>query len=127
MFAETRWGMNPSKVTRTYLYAGADPTSTGFQPGGGTEGIFLCGVGAINSFVSGLGNRTAGSFHTGGAQFAFADGHIQFISENIDHSQSGYFAAFPFMQGNTAPKNAIPFGTYQRLFAVGDGNPLGEF
>ncbi len=75
----------------------------------------------MNSFVSGLGNRTAGSFHTGGATFAFGDGSVRFLSNNIDHSQSGYFAAAPFMRGSTAPNNTTPFGIYQRLFAVADG------
>ena len=128
MFGETRWGMNPAGQNRTYLYGAADPGSlpSGFVTGA-TEAVFLNGFAAMNSFVSGLGNRTAGSFHVGGAQFVFADGHVQFLSNNIDHSQSGYFAAAPYMQGGTAPKNTVPFGTYQRLFAVADGIPLGEF
>jgi len=52
---------------------------------------------------------------------------VRFISNNIDHSQSGYFAAAPYMRGSTAPNNTIPFGTYQRLFAVADGQVIGEF
>ena len=128
VFAETRWGMNPAGQNRTYLYGAGDPASltNGFVSGA-TEGLFLNGFAAMNSFVSGLGNRTAGSFHTGGAQFGLGDGSVRFISNNIDHSQSGYFAAAPYMRGSTAPNNTIPFGTYQRLFAVADGQVIGEF
>lgn len=128
IFAETRWGMNPAMQNRTYLYGAADPAAliTGFA-NGATEALFLNGFAAMNSFVSGLGNRTAGSFHTGGAQFGFADGSVRFLSNNIDHSQSGFFAAAPYMRGSTAPNNTIPFGVYQRLFAVADGQVLGEF
>jgi prepilin-type processing-associated H-X9-DG protein len=31
------------------------------------------------------GNGAFGSHHAGGAQFAFGDGHVVFLSENIDH------------------------------------------
>ncbi len=122
VFAETRWGMNPSGGNRTYLYGAADPGSltSGFVTGA-TEALFVNGFAAMNSFVAGLGNRTAGSFHTGGAHFAFGDGAVRFLSNNIDHSQSGWFAAAPYMRGSAAPNNTIPFGIYQRLFAVGDG------
>jgi prepilin-type N-terminal cleavage/methylation domain-containing protein/prepilin-type processing-associated H-X9-DG protein len=43
------------------------------------------------------------SFHTGGAQVALADGSVRFLSENID------------------------MATFFRLFAVADGEVLGEF
>jgi prepilin-type N-terminal cleavage/methylation domain-containing protein len=123
IFAETRWGMNASGRTRTYLYGASDPTSTQWASGA-SECSFLNGQTAMNwviTVATSSANRTAGSFHTGGAQFAFGDGSIHFISENIDHTASGYFAAAPYMQGATAPRNTMPFGTYQRLFAVADG------
>ncbi len=119
LFGETRWGMNGQRRTRTYLYGAADPGS--FWARGATECVLVNGFRAINWPLTSAGNRTAGSFHTGGAQFGFGDGSIHFISENIDHTQSGWFAAYPYMQGNTAPQNTLPFGTYQRLHAVGDG------
>ncbi len=44
------------------------------------------------------------SMHTGGAHFAFADGAVRFLSENIDHAR-----------------------TYQRLGDRADGEVVGEF
>ena len=128
IIAETKWGMNASKRTRTYLYGSSDPSTTWAT--GATEGSLLNGQTAMNwviTVATSSANRTAGSFHTGGAQFVFGDGSVHFLSENIDHSASGYFSAFPYMQGNTAPRNTMPFGTYQRLFAVGDGQAVNPF
>lgn len=51
------------------------------------------------------------SFHTGGAQFLFADGSVHFLSENID----------------TGFTQAGINGVYENLGARNDGNPLGEF
>jgi prepilin-type N-terminal cleavage/methylation domain-containing protein len=124
IIGETRWGMNNStpRRTRTYLHGAADPNTHGWAQGA-TECLFINASRAINwPVASQAGNRTAGSFHTGGAQFVFGDGSVHFISENIDHTSSGWFPTAPYMQGAAAPLNTLPFGTYQRLFAVGDGH-----
>jgi hypothetical protein len=43
--------------------------------------------------------------------FAFVDGSVHFISENIDHTNTNYSAAA--LNG--------PYGTYQRLGGINDG------
>lgn len=124
IIGETRWGMNGSnpRGTRTYVYGAADPGSPWAR--GATECLFINAQRAINWPLTNAGNRTAGSFHTGGAQFGFGDGSVHFISENIDHTSSNWFPAAPFMQGAAAPLSTLPFGTYQRLFAVADGHVI---
>jgi prepilin-type processing-associated H-X9-DG protein len=129
IIAETRWGMNASGRTRSYIYGASDPSSSPYASGA-SECSFLNGQTAMNWAITvptSSANRTAGSFHTGGAQFVFGDGSVHFLSENIDHTASAYFAAAPYMQGATAPRNTMPFGTYQRLFSVADGQVVNPF
>jgi prepilin-type processing-associated H-X9-DG protein len=79
------------------------------------------GEGAINSVFTGnptgpgnncnpICGRGAASYHVGGAQFAFGDGSVRFISENIDWK----------------PEMTID-STYERLGAMADGQPVGDF
>jgi prepilin-type processing-associated H-X9-DG protein len=63
-------------------------------------------------------NRTAGSEHPRGAQFAFSDGSVKFLSENIQHTAAAWVNnANAFDQ----PNNGAKYGVYQRLFSIADG------
>lgn len=63
--------------------------------------------------------RAFHSTHVGGAHFLMGDGAVRFVSENIDHSATNYTAATPNLSG--------PYGLYQRLSAISDGQVVGEF
>jgi prepilin-type processing-associated H-X9-DG protein len=87
----------------------------------GNNGTLGEGEGAINSVFTGnptapgnncnaICGRGAASYHVGGAQFAFGDGSVRFISENI----------------NWLPDISLN-STYEYLGAMADGTPIGDF
>jgi prepilin-type N-terminal cleavage/methylation domain-containing protein/prepilin-type processing-associated H-X9-DG protein len=65
----------------------------------------------------GVDDDSFGSYHTGGAHFLFADGHVAFISENIDSN----------VNSTADDLNSAEWGVYQWLGSRQDGQTIGEF
>jgi prepilin-type N-terminal cleavage/methylation domain-containing protein/prepilin-type processing-associated H-X9-DG protein len=97
--------------------------------GNGSRGIYLL-VGGAHGAALVLnappwdGNDLCGegfsSYHTGGAHFVLADGHVVFVSDNINFNSTNRNAA-----GGSA--NSANMGTYQRLMRRDDGQPVGQY
>jgi prepilin-type N-terminal cleavage/methylation domain-containing protein/prepilin-type processing-associated H-X9-DG protein len=66
------------------------------------------------------------SAHPGGAQFAFADGSVRFVNQNIASNPVAIANSGGAMQGNGSAWTGPGF-TYQNLMVPNDGNPVGDF
>ena len=81
-----------------------------------------CGRVKMNNSYDNIGTtnwarRGYSSQHPGGAQFVFADGSVHFISETIQHDADA----------TQISQNGAVNTTYERLIAIADGNPTGDF
>jgi prepilin-type N-terminal cleavage/methylation domain-containing protein/prepilin-type processing-associated H-X9-DG protein len=83
------WADSDNRITVT----GTDPTGTQVLPSNTTSLIYTCVVNCNNQ-------TDVYAFHRGGANFCFADGHVQFISQNIDIAS---LAAYVTKAGADAP------------------------
>ena len=100
------------------------------EPGiGVVDNSFSC-FGGINHNGPVTGEGTVGSptdtdrkrqgvssNHSGGVNFAFADGHVQFIADSID----SWYA------NNVTTPSINQYGTYEKLMALSDGQVVGDY
>ena len=88
----------------------------------GTGGVGLPMIlGVTETKLNEVSANTQGGFsslHEGGAHFVFADGHVSFVSENIQYDQTGSDLAL-------RDPGLAAMGIYQRLARRDDGQPLG--
>ena len=119
--------------TGARLYGSVHP-SDGLTNGGSNR-LMGHGEHAMNPPPTAPSVLRAYSFHSpheGGCFFLFADGHVSFISENIQHTgrpwnPPGNGNNDRFDRDPDGVVSGLTFGLYQRLHARNDGLTVGEY
>ncbi|MBP86770.1 MAG: hypothetical protein CMJ64_08645 [Planctomycetaceae bacterium] len=105
--------------------AASNPDELADVLGSGLDGINGSGEPGTPSSVAPIGFTTRTGFssqHPGGAQFALGDGSVRFVAETIDHSPTVFNAT-----GGPGGGPTVPNSTFERLLAVGDGDPVSDY
>ncbi len=127
MYSERTW-----RVTRDSNLYGMINQARGYAQGrtshGHNQGIYEMNPAPIGTW--GSLQTAASSLHTGGCNFAFVDGSVHFISENIHHTYRGTKAQGGFNGVRSDPfdvaNEGAGYGTYQRLWSRNDGWTISE-
>lgn len=108
MVGERAWRLSNVDLKAAVVFGTMDDSEANndngivYVGGGGRYGINDTCTNCVRGFSS---------LHTGGAHFLFADGRVQFLSENIDLNNS---------------TSAVD-STFERLISINDGGIVGEF
>jgi prepilin-type N-terminal cleavage/methylation domain-containing protein/prepilin-type processing-associated H-X9-DG protein len=125
MFGERCWELNAPGGGTVDCQAAVCYLANGNSEENSNQGLVYslgCGRYGINNRASGQRpERSFASNHPGGAQFAFADGSVQFISETIHHiPDTGTDAWKP---NNPRETDSV----FERLCSRNDGQPVGSY